>query len=333
MAQEKGILKKETLDWLLEPNNPNVRYFTLREILCRPEEDREVKQAREEIMESDPVAAILMAQQPEGYWARTGGGFSPSYTSTLYQIYFLGELGALPGDEQVKRGCEYFLEQALASSGGVSMSRRPVPSSVVHCMSGDLLCALIHLGYGEDPRVQAILNWQIKAILGTREVKFYKSTTCAPGFACGNNSGVPCAWGGLKALKALSAVPAERRSLEMKQAIEKGVELLLSVNPAEGDYPGDIKNSRTWLRFGFPLIYRTDVLECASILSALGYGEDSRLDDTFALIKKKQDVQGRWKLEKSLNGKMWSDIEKQGRPSKWITYRALQAMKKAGRLG
>lgn len=42
----------------------------------------------------------------------------------------------------------------------------------------------------------------------------------------------------------------------------------------------------------------------------------------------KQDEDGRWNLEKSLNGKMWVDIEQRGEPSKWVTLRAVRVIKK-----
>jgi hypothetical protein len=44
----------------------------------------------------------------------------------------------------------------------------------------------------------------------------------------------------------------------------------------------------------------------------------------------KQDDNGRWKLQNSLTGKMWTDIEPKGKPSKWVTLRALRALKGAG---
>ena len=40
---------------------------------------------------------------------------------------------------------------------------------------------------------------------------------------------------------------------------------------------------------------------------------------------------GRWLMKHSLNGKMWADIEVKGKPSKWITLRALRVLKAAGR--
>ncbi|MBI2911937.1 MAG: hypothetical protein HYY05_07320 [Chloroflexi bacterium] len=59
----------------------------------------------------------------------------------------------------------------------------------------------------------------------------------------------------------------------------------------------------------------------------LGYGGDPRLNRALRLILHKQDRQGRWKLENSLNGKMWAEIEQKGRPRKWVTLRALRVLK------
>jgi len=100
---------KDIISWLLEPENPNVRYFTLVDLLDRPGNDPEVTRARKQLMKTDPVAAILAAQHPDGYWSHPGGGYTPSYKSTLYQILFLAEFGTDPVDARVKGGCEYLL--------------------------------------------------------------------------------------------------------------------------------------------------------------------------------------------------------------------------------
>jgi len=47
----------------------------------------------------------------------------------------------------------------------------------------------------------------------------------------------------------------------------------------------------------------------------------------FKLLLSKQDAQGRWKMEYTYKGKTWVDIEKRGKPSKWITLRALRVLK------
>lgn len=325
-------LQGDPLPWLLEPDpaNPAVRYFALRDLLDYPEDEPEVRHARSELMTTGAVPAILAAQEPEGYWVKTGNGYSPKYTGTVWQIIFLAELGADPTDERVQRGCEYLLNHNPAVNGAFSCNRPPVPSGALHCLSGNLINALYKLGYADDPRVQAALNWQVQAITGEGEFRYYPSGTAGPVFACGANQGQPCGWGAVKALKALSAVPSSQRTPSVQWAIEVGVEFLFSHNPAQADYPFTGKVSSHWFKFGFPLSYWSDVLEIAAVLADLGYGNDPRLANAIQFILSKQTAQGCWKLENSLNGKMWADIEKRGSPSKWVTLRALRVLKQIG---
>ena len=111
-------LNGDSLSWLLEPDeaNPGVRYHALRDLLDRPETDPEVMQAGRNIMTTGPVPVILEAQAPEGYWVKPGGGYTPSYRSTVWQIMFLAELGADPTDERVQRRCEYLPNVILQMS-------------------------------------------------------------------------------------------------------------------------------------------------------------------------------------------------------------------------
>ena len=130
-------------------------------------------------------------------------------------------------------------------------------------------------------------------------------------------------------LGALIAVPLEQRTPAVQRAIGVGAEFLLSRDPAVADYPYTKHVSSTWLKFGFPLTYWSDVLETIAVLAELGYGNDPRLANALRFILSKQDAQGRWKLENALSGKMWADIEKKGKPSKWVTLRALRVLKHA----
>jgi hypothetical protein len=198
---------------------------------------------------------------------------------------------------------------------------------VVHCLNGDILAALLRLGYLADPRIQAAVDWQVRAITGEGEVRYYKSGTSGPKFGCGYNQGQSCAWGATKALKGLLAIPSEQRSPLVQRAIEVGAEFLLSRDPAVADYPYTERVNSSWFKFGFPLSYRSDVLETVSVLVRLGYGRDPRLANARRLILSKQDSQGRWQLERTLNSKMWIDLEQKGKPSKWVTLRALRVLK------
>ena len=315
------------LPWLLEPDpdNPGVRYFALRDLLGRPENDPEVRQARANLMAQGTLARILAAQNPDGTWTPTGGG----YQTTGTQVIFLAELGADPADERVRRAGQRGLELHLASNGGFGYGQPAVPSQVVHCHNAMLVYALLCLGFAGDARLQGALEWQARAATGDLlpGERYYKSATCGPGYACAVNLKQPCAWGATKALRAFLAVPEAQRSPAVRNAIQAGVDFLLGHDLAQADYPYTGKVSSNWFKFGFPLSYWSDVLETAEVLVELGYKDDPRLQPVLDWLRQKQDSQGRWTLEDSLNGKMWVDIEAKGQPSKWITLRALRVLK------
>lgn len=104
---------------------------------------------------------------------------------------------------------------------------------------------------------------------------------------------------------------------------------MFSRDPAVADYPFGTgsKPSGNWFRFGYPMSFIADVLQNLEVLAALGHGQDPRLAKALALVESKQDDSSRWKMEYTYNGKAWTDIEKKGQPSKWITLRALRVLK------
>ncbi|MCC7353994.1 MAG: hypothetical protein IT330_09570 [Anaerolineae bacterium] len=132
-------------------------------------------------------------------------------------------------------------------------------------------------------------------------IEYHQSGTTGQGFACVVNLAQPCGWGATKAMKALVAVPSDQRTPAIQRALDAGAAFLLSRDPAVADYPYTERVSSTWFKFGFPLSYWSDVLETVGVLADLGYGSDPRLDDALGLIISKQDSQGRWRMENSLN--------------------------------
>jgi len=324
--------KANPLDWLLEEDkeNPSVRYFALRDLLGLPESDVQVRTALSAIMNSGQVPIILEAQEPFGAWVMHGGGYSPKYRATVWSLLILAELGADPDEARIRKGCEYHLDHSLAKNGAFSVYRKPVPSGAFHCLNGNMIFALQRLGYGEDPRVQAARDWLVHTIVGQQPMNYHASAKAVPGFGCRINEEQPCAWGANKAIRALLNTPSEARSSLVERALEAGAEFLLSRDPVVADYPYTGRVSSTWFRLGFPLSYWSDVLETVSNLVELGYGVDPRLRSGLQWIVGKQDDNGRWKLGNSLNGKMWVYIEAKGKPSKWVTLRALRVLKGAG---
>ncbi len=329
-------VRGDPLPWLLDPADPAVRAATLRRLLDRPPDDPDVARARAAAMTAGPIRAILDAQHPGGWWDKPGPGYATKYTGTVWQLMFLDQLGADAGDPGVRRACEYVLARSRAATGGFGASGSvtalaPPPSYVIHCLNGNLLRALIGFGFLDDERVQGAIAWAAGSITG--EGGFvYRGATSGPSFACTANERRPCAWGAIKELLALAAIPPDRRSAAVTHAIDAGVGLLLSVDPAGADYPRPARTtgpSGSWFRLGFPSGYVADVLQTLEALAALGLARDRRVAPAVAWVEAQQDATGRWANRYAYNGKTTVDIERQGAPSKWVTLRACAVLRAA----
>jgi hypothetical protein len=245
-------------------------------------------------------------------------------------------LGADPSDARVRAGGEYLLANSLTKTGVFSITG--TPSGHISCLAGNLGAALLDLGFGNDERLVQALDLMARYVTGEgiapageRKVPLHylKSGACGPGFQCSANNKLPCAWGAVKVLRALTRVPNAERTPVMDAALAAAVAFLFNVDPATADYPAGYsdKPSRSWFKFGFPVFYVTDVLQTAEALTEAGYGGDPRLAAAYDLIQSKQDEAGRWKMEYSYKGKTWIDVEGRGLPSKWVTLRAMRVLK------
>lgn len=328
----------DPLPWLLEedPDNPGVRYFALRDLVGLPADSAEVREAQEAVMRSGPVPAILAQQHAGGYWIKPG--YLPKYNGTMWSIIFLAQLGAGGDEPRIARACEQLFDYATAEHGGLSADGRN--SGLIHCLQGNLCAALLDFGYQDDERLQRALDWLARSITGEgiapntqkdTPVHYLRSGNSSPGFECSANNHSPCAWGAVKAILALSKVPEARRTAAINAALAAGVEFLFSCDPVTAEYPMGYtsKPNGSWFKFGYPLGYVTDVLQIVEVLGVLGYGADPRLANALQLLLSKQDKTGRWSLEYSYNGKMWIDVEEKGKPSKWVTLRAMRVLKRA----
>lgn len=333
----RSKLKGDPIPWLLEEDTPAVRHLALRQLLDRGADAPEVRQARAAAMQTDPIATILNAQDSQGFWVKPGPGYTPKYRGTVWQVIFLDQLGADGTDLRIQAACAYVLAHTQATSGGFACwgggsrpDAPPPPSLVIHCLNGNLLRALIGFGWLADERVQRAIDWQARSITGEGFSRYARSGTSGPGFCCGSNEHLPCAWGAIKALLALARIPPQQRAPHVQRAIEQSVAFLLSCDPATAAYPmgwGNTEPAPSWFELGFPSGYRADVLENLSALCESGFARDTRLQPAVTWLLSQQDASGRWTNQSAYNGKTWVDSEQQGRLSKWVTLRACAVLK------
>lgn len=331
-------LHGDSATWLVNSEEPNLRYLALCDLLDRPTGDPDLVAAQEAAHARGPITTVLDAMDEEGYWVKAGPGYGPKYRSTVWSIILLAQLGASTAlDHRIARACAYLLDHALTDRGQFS-STGP-PSGTVDCLQGNLCWALPALGC-DDPRLNGAFEWMARTVTGEglasrheRKAPLrYYAGQCGPDFACGANNSLPCAWGAAKVMMAFGGWPAERRTPLIERAIERGIDFLFSVDPATAAYPTGYapKPSGNWWKFGFPVFYVTDILQIAEAACALGLAHDQRLAATLDLIRTKQDEAGRWMLEYSYEGKTWVDFGAKKQANPWVTLRALRVLKAAG---
>jgi len=192
----KSQLRKDSTSWLLEPENPGVRYLALRDLPGLSHEDKQLKSARKAAHKEGPIAQVLAHMEREGYWVKPGPGYNPKYRSTVWSMILLGQLGASVNDDQrIEQACRYVLDH-MAEDGQFTSTTSGAPSGTIDCLQGNLCWSLTEMGY-DDPRLKKAYEWMARTVTGEgmapREdrdapVRYY-AYKCGPTFACGVNNG------------------------------------------------------------------------------------------------------------------------------------------------
>jgi len=327
-------MRDETLDWLLEESDPSVRYLALTTLAAKPGNEAEAAEARCMIMRIGPAADIIKMQNADGSFGTADRFYLDKYGGTVWTLLILAELAADPADPRVARACEFILQHSQdPDSGGFSYRSSAktgtgLSSGVVPCLTGNMVYALIRLGYLDDERTRRAIDWITawqRADDGIDEApkgKVYDRYE----MCWGKHT---CHMGAAKAFKALAAIPPDKRSSETAAKIDELAEYFLKHHLFKKSHSLNEIARPGWLKPGFPLMYQTDIVELLGIFASLKI-HDARLSDAISVLRSKMDPDGRWKLENSNNGKMLVNIEKKGKPSKWITLNALQILREYG---
>lgn len=324
------VTDNDTIEWLLEKENPSVRYFTLTKLLKKSESDNDVLDSRRDIMNIGIVPAILEKQNEAGYWGDIQKFYVEKYKGTVWQLILLAEMGADSNDDRVKKACEFILDNSQdIESFGFAMNRSAKNgggrhSEVVPCLTGNMVWSLIKLGFLSDERIQRGIEWICRYQRSDdgipeepQEWPYDRYEMC-----WGKHT---CHMGVVKALKALSAIPKEKRSKSVTDKIDALSGFILVHHIYKKSHNLKSISKPGWLKPGFPLMYQTDILEILEILVELDF-HDSRMNDAVEKLIAKRNKENRWNLENTYNGRMINDIETKGESSKWITLKALNVL-------
>ncbi len=307
----ESFLKSIPIDWLLSDKSI-VRYRTLRDILDKDENDKEIVAATRLVCTDRLITQIFDKQNRDGYWGTPKDIYTwwPKKDTTFWLLGVLADFGFTRQNKKIARACEYVFGTQLPCGG---FGWAP-PSTPGECFTGILTESLAKLGYIDDPRLQNAYEWLVNR--QRLDGGFWCKNTGQPGGPREKESS--CAFATLCVLGAL-AQNSEHKNSDISK---KGAEFLLKCWDNQGmiKYAGhDSQIGKGWEKLKYPFTdYR--ILKYLDTLSQFTFTKnDLRMDAMIDLVISKKDKNGRFYAE-SVH-RVWSDYDfgQKNVPSRWIT--------------
>jgi len=314
----------DTIEWLLESDEPWTQYRTLVDLLDRPEDDHVVQRARRDLLAHPQVQGLIDC-------ASTWPGYAlKRHNDAKHPIHALAALADFgirvddPGMSSVVDAVTAHRSQEGPFQTKLRLYKRfgGLDGEFWTWMACDapvLLYAVLSFGLVEDPRVGAAL----KHLLGLVEVNGWRCSAAAElgSFRGPGKAEDPCPIANVHALKALSQVPELRDS----PATRAGAEALLWHWGPECERRIFLFGAGTFFRrLKYPYVWY-DILHVVEVLSRFPFvHDDARFRSMVETITHQADEDGRYTTGSMYRAwKGWSFADKKA-PSPWLTFLVLR---------
>src|SRR2546427_3447956 len=150
------VSAKKVLDWLLEEDQPSIRYLALTQLVGKAQDAPEVLAAKELIPEKGWAADLLAQQHRDGWWVSDESLYGPKYLSTNWMLLALSDFGLTNDDPRIAKACELWLRRMATADGGFAPSggKKGHP-----CTTGNMARALVRFEYTDHPKVRSAFQW------------------------------------------------------------------------------------------------------------------------------------------------------------------------------
>ncbi|MHB8134658.1 MAG: hypothetical protein ACYDH1_10590 [Anaerolineaceae bacterium] len=303
------------IPWLLSSKIPTIRFKTYRNLLGYDLNDPTLIKEYREIQTSFPVQDILDRQVILGQWPYLNHYYTPKYVSTHWSMMLLEELLIDPQDARFQKAVEFMLNSTQADI----QKRLDFNNPGFTCLWGNILRYVIYGGFINDPRTQDMITVVTKSLT---------ETECK----CEINKNVPCSWGLVRSLCGLSAIPPEKRTSEINEAIQVGLEFLFVKNSVvKSNYPlaDGAKTHPLWGKISFPLFYQSDILHILRVLIDLNQVSLPQAQPAIQWLQFQQKSNGRIRGSNPYHRRTWPIIAEHDDIDRWVTLYALEILNKA----
>ena len=307
--------KTSVIQWLLD-SDPSIRWQVMRDLTDASAEEVAADRAR---VATEGVGAQLLALQgTDGLWG--GAAWNRGWNSTMHVLMLLREMGLDPASDEARRAVGLVRDRVTwrGCAPPEADNNTFFAGEVEPCINGQVAAAGAYFGQDIRGIVDRLLGeqladggWNCEAANGSTRSSF-NTTICV-----------------LEAL--LEYELTDGSSVEVTRARLHGQEYLLQRRLfrrlSTGEVINDRKGDHNWTRFAFPTWWHYDVLRGLEYMRRAGVVPDQRVAEAVELVESKRDSDGRWPLENQHPGTMAVELDEgEGRPSRWITLRALRVL-------
>jgi hypothetical protein len=305
-------LTGDPLPWLLKPENPVVRFWTLHDLLDKTTDNPEVQLAQTAIPTFGPVAELFATQKQDGYWIKRDY-YLPKFSGTFWILSALGDMGLTTEHEPIRHACEFifdfqrkhggFCRRRYIQGRGTVWADQPGP-----CTHARIVRFLIQFGYGADSRTRAAIDW---LLTNQRDDGMWH---------CGKSSQPGCLRATHDYLRAAVLDPEILSHPATTRAATALVELLME--PRMRRY----HSKEMWTVLQYPYISYS-VITSMEVLAQCGYTvEHPKMAQAMGYLRDRQSSDGAWPLDHVVNHPPF-DVGRPGEPNKWLTLDALRVIK------
>jgi hypothetical protein len=295
-------------DWLLA-SDMSIRWQAMRDLLDMPSDVVVGERAR--IAKEGWGASLLALQRPDGHW---GDDLSNPEWITLLALLLLRDMGLDPMSDQARRAIALVHDNLTWHW----WDRRFFEGEVEPCINGRVLSVGAYFGQDMRPLVDRLLGeqmadggWNCEQEHGSTRGSFHSTINVLEGL--------------------LEHERATGASAEVTAARERGQAYLLERRMLRRRSTGEVIDP-AFMQLSYPTGYHYDVLRGLSYLRSAGVNPDERVAEAAEVVASKQGADGRWPLENPHDDELQFEMgETEGKPSRWITLRAIRVLRWARR--
>jgi len=303
------------LDWLLAAD-PAIRWQAMRDLTDAPADQVAAERAR---VATEGWGARLLALRGEvGLWGTATP--EPEWASLL-ALLMLRDMGLDASSEEARNAIGLVRENATWHSRGPWHGTPLFAGEVEPCINGRVVTVGSYFGQDVTGIVERLLGeqmadggWNCEQENGSTRGSFHTTINVLEGL--------------------LEHERATGGSAELTAALRRGQEYLLERRMLRRLSSGELI-ATAFALFSFPTGYHYDALRGLEHLRAAGVTPDARVAEAIDLVRSKRDAEGRSPLENphevELVDARVRDLEldmgeREGRPSRWNTLRAMRVL-------